>query len=185
MTVECDQSGRVAPAQGVCDTELPRRVKEEAAIAAIEHGHNHNNLTRDWMGLPRCARRSAKAERITNTVAGETRETRCWDLRRTGTSTRSAWPCSLRQRDHPVRAVFTDIPEPMLLFADKSRLPQTMGNADVSGCGCLRAAINPKTSRDLSTAHESGRHGVYHYLMRRSWRRSRDAWMEHDLFGCG
>src|ERR1700750_2552111 len=39
MTVECDRVGGVNLAQGVCDTELPAPVRE-AAIAAIEHGHN-------------------------------------------------------------------------------------------------------------------------------------------------
>src|SRR5258708_1240023 len=39
MTVECDRVGGVNLAQGVCDTELPVPVRE-AAIAAIEHGHN-------------------------------------------------------------------------------------------------------------------------------------------------
>src|ERR1700733_6280589 len=39
MTVECDRVGGVNLAQGVCDTELPAAVGE-AAIAAIEHGHN-------------------------------------------------------------------------------------------------------------------------------------------------
>src|ERR1700723_1718108 len=39
MTVECDRVGGVNLAQGVCDTELPAPV-QEAAIAAIEHGHN-------------------------------------------------------------------------------------------------------------------------------------------------
>jgi aminotransferase len=39
MTVECDRVGGVNLAQGVCDTELPPPV-QEAAIAAIEHGHN-------------------------------------------------------------------------------------------------------------------------------------------------
>ena len=39
MTVECDRVGGVNLAQGVCDTELPAPVRE-AAIAAIERGHN-------------------------------------------------------------------------------------------------------------------------------------------------
>ena len=39
MTVECDRVGGVNLAQGVCDTELPAPVRE-AAIEAIEHGHN-------------------------------------------------------------------------------------------------------------------------------------------------
>ena len=39
MTVECDRVGGVNLAQGVCDTELPAPV-QEAAIAAIHHGHN-------------------------------------------------------------------------------------------------------------------------------------------------
>src|ERR1700755_2349515 len=39
MTVECDRVGGVNLAQGVCDTEVPAPVRE-AAIAAIEHGHN-------------------------------------------------------------------------------------------------------------------------------------------------
>jgi aminotransferase len=39
MTVECDRVGGVNLAQGVCDTELPAPVRE-AAIAAIEQGHN-------------------------------------------------------------------------------------------------------------------------------------------------
>jgi aminotransferase len=39
MTVECDRVGGVNLAQGVCDTPLPPPVRE-AAIAAIEHGHN-------------------------------------------------------------------------------------------------------------------------------------------------
>jgi aminotransferase len=39
MTVECDRVGGVNLAQGVCDTELPATV-EEAAISAIEQGHN-------------------------------------------------------------------------------------------------------------------------------------------------
>lgn len=39
MTVECDRVGGVNLAQGVCDTELPAPVRE-AAISAIEQGHN-------------------------------------------------------------------------------------------------------------------------------------------------
>jgi aminotransferase len=39
MTVECDRVGGVNLAQGVCDTPLPAPV-QEAAIAAIEQGHN-------------------------------------------------------------------------------------------------------------------------------------------------
>lgn len=39
MTVECDRVGGVNLAQGVCDTELPAPVRD-AAIAAIEQGHN-------------------------------------------------------------------------------------------------------------------------------------------------
>ncbi len=39
MTVECDRVGGVNLAQGVCDTELPAPVRD-AAIAAIENGHN-------------------------------------------------------------------------------------------------------------------------------------------------
>jgi aminotransferase len=39
MTVECDRIGGVNLAQGVCDTELPSPVRD-AAIAAIQHGHN-------------------------------------------------------------------------------------------------------------------------------------------------
>jgi aminotransferase len=39
MTVECDRMGGVNLAQGVCDTPLPVSV-EEAAIRAIEDGHN-------------------------------------------------------------------------------------------------------------------------------------------------
>ncbi len=39
MTVECDRMGGVNLAQGVCDTPLPAAV-QEAAIRAIEEGHN-------------------------------------------------------------------------------------------------------------------------------------------------
>jgi aminotransferase len=39
MTVECDRVGGVNLAQGVCDTPLPAPVRD-AAIAAIEQGHN-------------------------------------------------------------------------------------------------------------------------------------------------
>lgn len=39
MTAECDRMNGVNLAQGVCDTELPSPVRD-AAIAAIEEGHN-------------------------------------------------------------------------------------------------------------------------------------------------